>query len=71
MRAFIEEYGVVILVLAVIFVLIAMVTPLGDMILGGFKGIFANLTEVSGAGNSTAVEETTTSVSQFVQNYMV
>ena len=70
MKAFLEEYGVAILVMAVVFVLIAMVSPLGDIILNGFKGLFGNLTDVSGAG-STTVEETTTAVSQYVQNFMV
>lgn len=73
MRAFLEEYGVAILVMAVVFILIAMVSPLGDIILDGFKGIFANLTDVSGSGssNSNVIQETTTATSHFVKNFMM
>lgn len=71
MKAFLEEYGVAILVMAVVFVLIAMVSPLGDMILDGFKGLFGNLTDVSNSGSSNNVQETTSSVTQFVNNFRV
>lgn len=71
MKAFLEEYGVAILVMAVVFILIAMVSPLGDMILDGFKGLFGNLTDVSNSGSSNNVQETTTSVTQFINNFRV
>lgn len=64
MKEFISEYGLAILVIAVIVIMIAITTPVGDIFKNAILGLFDNLGGVLGgsAKEPTTEEATTTAL---------
>lgn len=53
MKAFIEEYGLVIVVALIAVLLLAFATPLGNYIVDGCKAFVKSITETAGSAGTT------------------
>lgn len=68
MKAFLEEYGIAILVVAVIFILILIATPVGDMIKEGLLNLIGNLTGVVNSDSKATQPETATTALKVIES---
>lgn len=68
MKAFLEEYGIAVLVVVVVFILIMIATPVGDMIKDGLLNLIGKLIGVVSDSEATPPEEATTALKMIVNN---